>query len=82
MLEDLNEGWEVKDQKLNKVFSFKGYYKTIAFVNSVAWLAQKQNHHPDLLVKCNSCEVSLTTHDANNTLTAKDYALAKAIDAL
>ncbi len=72
------------DEKRNgivKTFSFKGYNKTISFVNSVAWIANSQNHHPDLKVTFNTCEVFYTTHDAGG-VGEKDFECAKRIENL
>jgi len=74
---DLNE----KTSTISKEFTFKGYYKTIAFVNSIAWLAQKTVHHPDLTVSFGKCKVSMTTHDVDG-LSYKDFYMAKEIDTL
>jgi len=67
--------------EISKTFTFKGYYKTIAFVNSIAWQAQKHNHHPDLVVSFGKCTVSLTTHDVDG-LSYKDFQMANIIDSL
>ena len=82
-LEKLNSGWElIKDgTELCKAFKFKGYYKTIAFVNSVAWIAQQEKHHPDLEVGYGQCQVRYTTHDAGG-LTANDFKCAQKIESL
>lgn len=80
---DLNEGWETIDgKKLRRVFEFKGFLKTMSFVNAVAWEANRIMHHPDMEVGFNKCVINITTHDAGNTLTDKDYQLAQAIDHL
>jgi 4a-hydroxytetrahydrobiopterin dehydratase len=66
---------------LMKEFHFKSYLKNIAFVNAIAFIANKQNHHPDLLIKYNLCQVKITTHDEGK-VTEKDILLAQAIDNL
>lgn len=77
------KNWEVIDgKKLKRTFEFKSYLKTISFVNAVAWVANKEMHHPDLEVSYNKCIVSITTHDEGNTLTPKDFNLARLIDEL
>ncbi len=63
-------------------FKFKNYYHTIAFVNAVAWIANKQAHHPDLEVSYGHCIVRYTTHDAGNSLCMNDLICAAHIDAL
>ncbi len=75
-------GWTVENNILKKEFNFKGFLKTMSFVNAVAWLANKHMHHPDLEVSFSKCVVNLTTHDEGNTITEKDINLAKSIDEL
>ncbi len=86
MLSELSTGWEVVNNNnqslLKKEFQFKSYLKTISFVNAIAWVANSVNHHPDLEVSFSKCVVKITTHDNGNTLSEKDYQLAKAIDGL
>ena len=55
LLRELGEGWELNEPctEIARDFSFKGYYKTMAFVNAVAWIANRENHHPDLEVGYN-----------------------------
>ena len=82
-LEQLSSEWEVvENKKLRRVFGFKGFLKTMSFVNAVAWVANKEMHHPDMEVSFNKCIINITTHDEGNTLTQKDFSLAKAIDHL
>ncbi len=79
-LAEIGENWEVVDgTKLRRVFEFKGFLKTMSFVNAVAWVANKQMHHPDMEVSFNKCVINITTHDEGNSLTEKDFKLAKAI---
>ncbi len=80
---ELNSEWQkLEDKKLKREFKFKGFLKTMSFVNAVAWVANKQMHHPDMEVTFNTCTINITTHDEGNTLTEKDYKLAQAIDEL
>jgi len=81
-LSSLGEGWTENNGVLRKTFEFKGFLKTMSFVNAVAWEANKQMHHPDMEVSFSKCVVNITTHDEGNTLTEKDFSLAKAIDNL
>ena len=80
---DIHEDWNVDEgKKLTRKFEFKGFLKTMSFVNAVAWEANRQMHHPDMEVTFNTCTINITTHDEGNTLTDKDYKLAQAIDRL
>lgn len=75
--------WEVSaDNKwLTRRFTFKGFYKTMAFVNAVAWIANQENHHPDMEVGYNYCLVKYTTH-AVEGLTQNDFICAAKINLL
>lgn len=77
------EGWDVplNYMTINKTFLFKNYHQTIAFVNAVTWLANKEDHHPKICFDYNSCEVVLTTHAAKG-LTLNDMIMAAKINAL
>jgi 4a-hydroxytetrahydrobiopterin dehydratase len=78
-------GWQLagtgSDVAIEKTFQFADYYKTIAFVNAVAFIAHSQDHHPDLSVHYNRCVVRYSTHDARG-LTEKDFQCAALVDAL
>lgn len=81
-LQSLKEWTYVAEtSSLKKVFPFKTYTKNIAFVNAIAWIANKLNHHPDLEVSFNKCVVNITTHD-DGGLSEKDFELAAQIDLL
>lgn len=79
----LGQEWQIEDERLLKrVFEFKGFLKTMSFVNAVAWEANKIMHHPDMEVSFNRCVIKITTHDQGNQLTELDFKLAQAIDQL
>ncbi|BCL75594.1 putative pterin-4-alpha-carbinolamine dehydratase [Jeongeupia sp. HS-3] len=73
--------WQVLGTQLEKNFQFANYYETMAFVNAVAWIANSQDHHPDLAVGYNHCRVIWTTHSAGG-LTRNDFICAARVDAL
>ena len=77
------EGWDAPLNYMNisKKFDFKNYQQTIAFVNAVTWLANKEDHHPEICFDYNSAKVSLTTHSAKG-LTHNDMIMAAKINAL
>lgn len=83
LLSELADGWELSADAMEiaKDFKFKGFYKTIAFVNALAWIANSENHHPDLEVGYNHCLVRYTTH-AIDGLSENDFICAAKIDAL
>ena len=74
-------GWEYVDNKLTKTFRFANYYETIAFVNALAFIANRQDHHPDLSVHYNRAVVSYATHDAGG-VTLNDCICAAKIEEL
>ena len=53
----------------------------MAFVNAVAWLSHREDHHPDLLVEYNKCRVEYSTH-AIQGLSENDFICAAKVDAL
>jgi 4a-hydroxytetrahydrobiopterin dehydratase len=79
---NLHSDWKIDDNKLIRTFEFKGFLKTMSFVNAVAWEANRLNHHPDMIVSFSKCIIHLTTHDSGNSLTDLDFKLAKALDQL
>jgi 4a-hydroxytetrahydrobiopterin dehydratase len=74
--------WIVEDNKLKRSFVFENFIHAWGFMNSVALLAEKMNHHPLWLNVYNKVEIELSTHEAGNTITQKDIELAKAINNL
>lgn len=74
--------WKEENNELVKKYTFKNFSEAFAFMTRVAILAEKHNHHPWWSNVYNQVEIHLTTHDAGNTITAKDRELAKAIDSL
>lgn len=58
-------GWKHIGERIEKTFAFADYYATIAFVNAVAAIANREDHHPDLSVHYNRCVVAWSTHDAS-----------------
>ncbi|MDN8612553.1 4a-hydroxytetrahydrobiopterin dehydratase [Variovorax ginsengisoli] len=79
------EGWKLtgdgKDVAIEKSFSFANYFETIAFVNALALVAHRHDHHPDLSVHYNRCVVRFNTHDVGG-LSATDFECAGLADAL
>lgn len=78
---------EIIDEKtraeaLAKDFKFKDFISAWAFMNKVALLAEKADHHPDWSNSYNKVSISLSTHSAGDKITSKDRELAGQIDAL
>ena len=58
-------GWALVEdgQALSKTFRFPDYYRTLAFVSALAYIAHAEDHHPDLSVHYDRCVVRFSTHD-------------------
>jgi 4a-hydroxytetrahydrobiopterin dehydratase len=74
--------WKETNNQLIKEFTFRDFSEAFAFMARVALLAESMNHHPNWSNVYNRVEIRLSTHDAGNVVTEKDWKLAKAIDAL
>ncbi|MGH7851274.1 MAG: 4a-hydroxytetrahydrobiopterin dehydratase [Thermodesulfobacteriota bacterium] len=74
-------GWEKKGNEIVKVYKNKNFVESIGFVNKVAILAEKADHHPDILIRYKNVTLTLSTHSQGG-LTGKDFKLAGEIDAL
>ena len=76
-------GWGLEDsgKAIVRGFQFKNYYETMAFVNAVAWIAHREDHHPDLEVGYNRCRVRYSTHDVGG-LSENDFICAAKVDTL
>ena len=77
----IDPAWNISDDVTHIVreFKFSNYTKTISFVNAVAWIAEAEDHHPDLVVKYGSCRVKYSTHSIGG-LSENDFICAKKID--
>ena len=80
MLKQL-KAWIVEDGKLVKLYPFRNYFETMAFVNALAWISHREDHHPDLQVGYNKCRVEYSTH-AIGGLSENDFICAAKADAL
>ena len=80
MLKKLDK-WEYKEGKICKRYTFKNHYETMAFVNALAWISHREDHHPDLEVGYSWCHVSYMTH-AIKGISENDFICAAKIDAL
>ncbi|EMR03771.1 Putative pterin-4-alpha-carbinolamine dehydratase [Cesiribacter andamanensis AMV16] len=74
--------WQEQNNQLTRSFEFSDFSEAWAFMNRVALLAEKMDHHPNWSNVYNKVEIALTSHDAGNTITERDHKLAMAIDKL
>ncbi|MBT3609270.1 MAG: pterin-4-alpha-carbinolamine dehydratase [Gammaproteobacteria bacterium] len=75
-------GWAHTNNKLCRDFVFTDFSNAFAFMTQVALLAEKADHHPNWSNVYNRVTIELTSHDAGNQVTAKDAALAQAINSI
>ena len=75
------KGWARTGNEITKTFELKALVHAMGFVNSVALLSEKANHHPDVDIRWNRVTLVLSTHSAGG-LTVNDFNLAKSIDGL
>jgi 4a-hydroxytetrahydrobiopterin dehydratase len=71
--------WQEINNSLYQKFTFTNFVEAFGFITQVALLAEQQNHHPTIKNTWNMVEIWLQTHDAENTVTAKDKTLASLI---
>ena len=74
-------GWTNAGDRLVKEYAFANYHETMAFVNALAWVSHREDHHPDLAVGYNQCRVEYSTH-AIGGLSENDFICAAKCDAL
>jgi 4a-hydroxytetrahydrobiopterin dehydratase len=74
--------WRVDDHRLVREFLFRDYHETIEFVNALAFMVHREDHHPDLQVSYRRCTASWTTHSAGHRLSENDFICAAKADAL
>ena len=75
------QGWQYQGGMIRKTYNFKDYYQTMAFVNATAWVSDREDHHPDITVGYNKCDVAYMTH-AINGISENDFICAAKLDAL
>ena len=75
------DGWELRADHIEKTYGFANYHETMAFVNAVAWVAHREDHHPDLEVGYSKCKVKYSTHSVGG-LSENDFICAAKVEAL
>lgn len=76
-------GWHLLEDghAIGKTVPFPDYHRTMAFVNALAFIAHREDHHPDLGVHYDRCEIRFSTHDVGG-LSINDFICAAKVDAL
>lgn len=75
------DGWTLAENTIGKTYHFTNHYETMAFVNAVAWVSHRENHHPELTVGYADCRVRYWTH-AIEGLSENDFICAAKLDQL
>lgn len=79
-LENLTD-WKTENDVLTRRFEFENFAAALDFVNKTGAIAEKYDHHPDVLFGWGYAEINLTTHDRGG-ITDFDFAVAHEIDAI
>ncbi len=74
-------GWSLVDGAIEKTCRFDDYHRTMAFVNAVAWIAHREDHHPDIAFGYNRCTLRFNTHSVGG-ISVNDFICAAKVDAL
>ena len=74
-------GWTRKRLSITRLYEFKDFVTAIKFVDDVAKIAERANHHPDIDIRWNKVRLTLSTHDEGG-LTEKDMTLARRFNSL
>jgi 4a-hydroxytetrahydrobiopterin dehydratase len=73
--------WSDLGGSIQRTYQFQNFIESMAFVSRVATQAEAMQHHPDILIRYNKVTLTLSTHDAGNTLTANDFEMARRAEA-
>lgn len=73
--------WQHHEGAIRRSYRFANYYETMAFVNALAFMVHREDHHPDLLIGYNRCEVRFNTHSVNG-ISENDFICAAKADAI
>lgn len=77
----LVSGWQLADGAIEKTFVFRNYHETLGFVNALGWIANTEDHHPELRVTYDRCVVRFDSHDVAG-ISLNDFICAARADAL
>lgn len=73
--------WSLRDGAIARTYAFADYHDTIAFVSALAWMIHAEDHHPELRVGYDRCEVRFNTHSVGG-VTDNDFICAAKADAI
>jgi 4a-hydroxytetrahydrobiopterin dehydratase len=83
LAKQLHKDWKIAEdsKSLKRSLKFKDFYRTMSFVNAVAYIANSEDHHPDLGVGYDYCDVTYSTHSIGG-LSVNDFICAAKLDRL
>ena len=83
MLAQLHADWRLAEEgkALTRTLAFRDYHEVMEFVNALAWVSHREDHHPDLSVHYNKVVVRYSTHSVDG-LSDNDFICAAKLDAL
>ena len=70
--------WALEDGKLVRYWTFPGFVQAMEFVEGIAQLAEREQHHPDIDIRYNQVKLALVSHDAGG-ITERDAHMARHI---
>lgn len=73
--------WAYRDGAIRREYKFENYYQTLAFINAIAWIIHREDHHPDMTVSYNRVGVAFNTHSVNG-ISTNDFICAAKLDAV
>ena len=73
------DGWRLEAEEIKKKYEFSSFPDAVKFVNKVADLAERADHHPDILINYRKVTLTLSTHDEGG-ITQKDFSLAEQVE--
>jgi 4a-hydroxytetrahydrobiopterin dehydratase len=79
------EGWALRDGAIEKTFALRDFHQVMDFINEVAAIVHKEDHHPDMTISYNRCRIRFNTHSVNQgkgAISVNDFICAAKIDAL
>lgn len=76
-------GWQLSEdgKGLHKDFKFKDFYHTLGFITAIGWMANRQDHHPDIEAGYGHCRLYWSTHDVGG-LSMNDFICAARSEAI
>jgi 4a-hydroxytetrahydrobiopterin dehydratase len=83
MLAHLHGDWRLAEdgKTIERTLAFRNYHEVMAFVNALAWVSHREDHHPDLSVHYAKVIVRYSTHSVGG-LSDNDFICAAKLDGL